>query len=148
MDFDQRASQLERLAALLQSGSITEQEFSSQKSKILNDEVDKISENKNQMEGVSEAAPNRSYQKVDEPPKAISSESEAAKFELYVNILEKVFFVWASFVAAYWVTSNPESAPQQAALAAQALVLVAIPYCALATFQRRHARNFRGLVDE
>lgn len=56
-----------------------------------------------------------------------------------MKVAEIVFYLWVGLVAAWWVISSPESAPQQAALAGQALVLVCIPYTIVAVMQR--ARN-------
>lgn len=55
------------------------------------------------------------------------------------NLSEVIFVIWAIGVAIWWIGSSPESAPQQAALAGQALVLVCIPYCALSVLQRSSA---------
>jgi hypothetical protein len=56
-----------------------------------------------------------------------------------MKIAEILFIIWAIAVALFWVFSMPSSAPQQAALAGQALVLVCIPYCALSVLQRSWA---------
>lgn len=52
------------------------------------------------------------------------------------NVGAVLFVIWAIGVAIFWIVSTPESAPQQAALAGQALVLVCIPYCVLSVLQR------------
>jgi len=41
----------------------------------------------------------------------------------------------------WWTMMEPESAPQQSALAGQALVLLPAPYVIVATLQRGHARE-------
>jgi hypothetical protein len=46
------------------------------------------------------------------------------------------YTIWAVLVLFNWVVSTPESAPQQAALAGQALVLSFIPYAIVSVFQR------------
>lgn len=53
-----------------------------------------------------------------------------------MKVGEALFVVWTAVVAIWWIVSDPESAPQQAALAGQALVLVTLPYCVLAALQR------------
>ena len=57
-----------------------------------------------------------------------------------------IYSVWALLVGLWWAQSGPESAPQQAAVAAQALVLVVIPYTITATLQRASSkiRDVRG----
>lgn len=55
---------------------------------------------------------------------------------------EILFIVWAIGVMLFWVSSTPVSAPQQAALAGQALVMICAPYCVLSVLQRsRLARD-------
>jgi hypothetical protein len=58
-----------------------------------------------------------------------------------MRVLEAMFAVWAVLVFVWWVGSEPESAPQQAALAGQALVLLAAPYVIISTMQRGHSRD-------
>ena len=53
-----------------------------------------------------------------------------------MRIAEIGFAIWAVLVGLNWLISNPESAPQQAALAGQTLVLLCIPYCIIAVIQR------------
>lgn len=55
------------------------------------------------------------------------------------NIGELAFIIWAVGVSLFWIVSVPESAPQQAALAGQALVLICVPYCVLSVLQRSRA---------
>jgi hypothetical protein len=62
-----------------------------------------------------------------------------------VNIGELVFILWAVGVSVFWIGSSPESAPQQATLAGQALVLICVPYCVLSVLQR--SRAARGAKD-
>ena len=54
---------------------------------------------------------------------------------------ETIFCFWFALVLLWWGISEPESAPQQSALAGQALVLLAGPYAIIATLQR--SRNTR-----
>lgn len=56
-----------------------------------------------------------------------------------LNLSEILFLIWAGIILAWWAVSVPESAPQQAALAGQALVLICIPYCVLSVLQRSWA---------
>lgn len=49
---------------------------------------------------------------------------------------ETIFCFWFALVLLWWGISEPESAPQQSALAGQALVLLAGPYAIIATLQR------------
>lgn len=56
-----------------------------------------------------------------------------------MSLGEFLFLVWAIIVGLFWLTSQPSTAPQQAALAGQALVLICIPYCVLSVFQRAWA---------
>lgn len=58
-----------------------------------------------------------------------------------MKLFELLFIFWAIGVALFWIGSTPESAPQQAALAGQALVLVCIPYCVLSVIQRTMGRD-------
>jgi hypothetical protein len=58
-----------------------------------------------------------------------------------MRVLEVIFAIWAILVFLWWVIMEPESAPQQSALAGQALVLLAAPYVIIATLQRSHARE-------
>jgi hypothetical protein len=56
-----------------------------------------------------------------------------------MHLSEFLFLIWAVGVSLFWLGSEPTSAPQQAALAGQALVLICIPYCVLSVFQRAWA---------
>jgi len=56
-----------------------------------------------------------------------------------LNLSEFLFLIWAAGVMLFWSFSTPDSAPQQAALAGQALVLICIPYCVLSVLQRSRA---------
>ena len=49
--------------------------------------------------------------------------------------------VWGALVFLWWAQTSPESAPQQAAAAAQALVLAAIPYMVVSVLQRSFAAS-------
>jgi hypothetical protein len=60
-----------------------------------------------------------------------------------LNLSDLLFLVWTSCIALWWIGSSPDSAPQQAALAGQALVLICIPYCALSVLQRSWAAQER-----
>lgn len=51
-------------------------------------------------------------------------------------VLPTIYGLWALLVFFYWVMASPESAPQQAALAGQTLVLAFIPYAIISVFQR------------
>lgn len=55
---------------------------------------------------------------------------------MVIRVAQVLFAIWAAIIALNWIMSNPESAPQQAALAGQTLVLLFIPYSVLAVFQR------------
>ena len=56
-----------------------------------------------------------------------------------MKLASRVFAVWAILVGIWWIISDPESAPQQAALAGQALVLLGLPYFLLAALQREES---------
>ena len=56
-----------------------------------------------------------------------------------MRVIEVLFTIWALLVFAWWMLTDPTSAPQQAALAGQALVLLCTPYVIVATLQRGHA---------
>lgn len=56
-----------------------------------------------------------------------------------LNLSELLFLIWTAVIMLFWAFSTPESAPQQAALAGQALVMICIPYCALSVLQRSWA---------
>ncbi|MDR2857164.1 MAG: hypothetical protein LBV50_04880 [Novosphingobium sp.] len=58
------------------------------------------------------------------------------------TIFPIIYAIYAGLVLFNWIVTSPESAPQQAALAGQTLVLAFIPYAILSVFQR--ARAGRG----
>lgn len=58
------------------------------------------------------------------------------------------YVFWAILVALWWISSDPDSAPQQAALAGQALVLTCIPYTILSTLQRSQHEPARKRVED
>lgn len=58
-----------------------------------------------------------------------------------------VYSIWAVIVFFNWFVSTPESAPQQAALAGQTLVLAFIPYAMISIFQRSANTNAKPSQD-
>ena len=71
------------------------------------------------------------------PTKAKLERSAAtAKGGGATRLSEALFIIWAIGVSVFWIGSTPQSAPQQAALAGQALVLICIPYCVVSVLQR------------
>lgn len=58
-----------------------------------------------------------------------------------MKIVETVFIGWAILIMLWWAQAVPESAPQQAALAGQALVLLVGPYVIMSTLQRGQSRQ-------
>jgi hypothetical protein len=106
----------DRLVRLRDAGALTDAEFAEQKTRLIRAEL---------------SSP------TDDGEAKLSSRPSGGGYVL--KAFETIYIIWAILVAFWWVFTDPESAPQQAALAGQALVLIGIPYTILAIVQRGRA---------